>query len=179
MIWKLLKEVDRYERLVRLAMPMREYIEKGEGVAISGDRNNIKITLSGDGADLEDVSWLMMGKNPKHDGIWELKNIRSTKSYGHFLVDIALEIINKFGDKGLMIDRDKISDDGKRFWKSFEGGKLGTDWILLPEELSQYKGDEKYLDYYISGGNKGRLEKLISDGELYSEDFDFGQGKMI
>ncbi len=152
---------------------MKKEIGPSERVAIQGNSNKVKIVLSGDG-DLENISWLMMDK--VGGGIWELKNIRSTSSYGHFLIKLALEVIDSFGDKGLMIDRELISDDGKRFWKSFEDGRLGIGWKELPGDFKKYEGGESYLDYYLLGGDFGELQKLIRDGKLYSEDFDFGQG---
>lgn len=172
--YQILKESERLLLLVKKAMPMKSDLDFGEEVAISGDYSKIKIVISKEGGDLDNLSWLNM--DAKGDGIWEVTNVRAVKKYGPLLYDLAMEVIKKLDGRGLMSDREKVSPGAQGIWKFYFENRSDVGQKELPENLKRSEVGEgiDYLNYYYWKDSTPILDGLISSGKLYSEDFNFG-----
>jgi hypothetical protein len=156
---------------------MRQDLGGGEELIIEGDNSKITIKIIKEGMGLEGLSWLSMVVNNDLGRIWEVKNVLGVqKGLGPLLYDVAMEVIYKLGDKGLMADRGMISGSAKNIWKNYYNNRMddvGREELSKEAHRMLEDQDEKYLNYYYWKDSTPILDRFILEGKIYSEDFNF------
>ena len=106
--------------------------------------------------------------------VWEVEGILANEGYGPLLYDIAMEILFKQGQAGLMPDRIKVSDEARNVWRTYFEDRGDVDRKPLPEDLFVGKNSERpeYLRYYYYKTSTPFIDDLKSKGLIESGDFE-------
>ena len=163
-------------------------LEPPEGyiVFISGDERNIRIRIRSkekvitsrfpEGRYKSEGQMVIQPGIHIDDGglVWEVENIVANEGYGPLLYDIAMEILFKQGQAGLMPDQIKVSDEARNVWRTYFEDRGDVDRKPLPEDLFVGKNSDRpeYLRYYYYKTSTPIIDDLKSKGLIESGDFE-------
>jgi hypothetical protein len=140
--------------LVRIVLPKRRANPAVTPAQLLALRDHPRLTVERCGTELilrlsakvlSDLGFLSLQR--QHTGIWRITLATARDGFGPLLYDLALELVNRAGDKGLAPDPRRVTPAAEAVWSTYFHHRPDVQHTLLRDGSHR---DRRVLHYYYT-----------------------------